>query len=121
VFAIAVAQRDRHLLEALACFLGEGRIIDRPRRRSHHEPISELSISSAQAHRRATIPFAERFLLPCRKREPFEAWRDAFDDYLRDRPSRWGRGPSPCSEPGCSKPVRGRGLCRIHYYRATGY
>ncbi len=34
---------------------------------------------------------------------------------------RLGKGPSGCSEFGCDRPVRGRRLCRSHYYRATGY
>ena len=33
----------------------------------------------------------------------------------------WGKGLSTCSVEGCDRPVRGRGLCRRHYYRATGY
>jgi hypothetical protein len=37
------------------------------------------------------------------------------------RPSRHGKAPSSCSVDGCGRPVRGRGLCRSHYYRATGY
>jgi hypothetical protein len=121
VFAIAVAQRDRPLLEALVAFLGHGRILDRARRRPHHEPISELSISSSLVHRRATIPFAEHFLLPSAKRRQFEHWRAQLEAYEAERPSQWRRGPSPCSIDGCEKPVRGRGLCRSHYYRATGY
>ena len=55
------------------------------------------------------------------KRDQFDRWREEFDTYERAHPTQWGRGPSTCSEPGCHKPVRGRGLCRSHYYRATGY
>ena len=72
-------------------------------------------------HREATIAFAERYLLPSAKRDQFEQWRAEMDEYLQAHPSRWGLGPSRCSQPGCEKPVRGRGLCRAHYYRATGY
>jgi hypothetical protein len=67
------------------------------------------------------IPFSERYLLPCAKRTQFERWRDELLAYRRDRPSRYGRGPSTCSVPGCGRPVRGQGVCRIHYYRLTGY
>jgi LAGLIDADG endonuclease len=121
VFQIAMANRDRPLLEALRMFLGFGSIHDVARRRSHWEPQSVLTIASRKAHHAATIPFAERYLLRCAKRNQFEAWRDALLQYELDRPTRYGKGPSPCSIPGCGKPVRGRGLCRSHYYRATGY
>ena len=41
-------------------------------------------------------------------------------EYEARFPSNWGTGPSPCAIAGCDKPVRGRGLCRAHYYAATG-
>ena len=121
VFQVNVATRDLALLEQLRSFLGYGSITARPPGRPGHLPTSEFRVSSFRAHREATIPFAERYLIPCAKRDQFERWRAEMDEYLRAHPSRWGLGPSPCSVPGCGKPVRGRGLCRSHYYRATGY
>jgi len=121
VFGVTVAQRDRPLLGALTAFLGAGSIRDKPARRSHHQPLSEFTIASMREHRTATIPFAERYLLPCHKREQFEAWREAIAEYERTRPSQYGRGRSTCTIPACEKPVRGRLLCRSHYYRVTGY
>jgi hypothetical protein len=121
VFSLSMASRDRRLLEALQDLLGFGCINDAPPRHAHWQPMSTLCIASNKAHRAATIPFAERFLLVSAKREQFEAWRQRLDEYERDRPSRYGKGPSPCSQAGCERPVRGRGLCRSHYYLATGY
>jgi len=121
VFEMSMATRDRPVLEALRSFLGYGSIGDRPARRANWQPMSTFSIASLRAHRAATIPFAERFLLPCAKKAQFERWRDALISYEAMRPSRYGMGRSPCSAPGCDKPVRGRRLCRSHYYRATGY
>ena len=121
VFGVTVATRDRPLLEALACFLGHGVIRDTPSVHAGRQPLSQFAISSSAMHRAATIPFAEQYLLPCLKRRQFEVWRDALADYEDRRPSQYGRGPSPCSIAGCGKPVRGRGLCRSHYYRATGH
>jgi hypothetical protein len=121
VFQISMAQRDLHLLEALRAVLGFGSIRGVPRAREHWQPIATYSVSSRRAHHRATIPFFERFLLPSAKRHQFELWRDALRSYEVLRPSRHGKGRSPCSVPGCDKPVRGRMLCRSHYYRATGY
>lgn len=121
VFGVTVARRDRPLLGALTAFLGAGTIRDKPARVSHHQPLSEFTIASMRAHRTATIPFAERYLLPCHKREQFEAWVEAIAEYERTRPSQYGRGRSTCTIPGCEKPVRGRKLCRSHYYRVTGY
>ncbi len=121
VFQVTVARRDRALLEELRSFLGYGSIADRRARRPEHQPTTTFSVASFRAHREATIPFAERYLLPSAKRDQFERWRGEMEEYLEAHPSRWGLGPSPCSVPGCGKPVRGRGLCRAHYYRATGY
>ncbi|MCZ7526974.1 MAG: hypothetical protein M5U14_11670 [Acidimicrobiia bacterium] len=121
VFQLAMAERDRPLLEALRGVLGFGSIhVQRPRR-PHHQPVAVLTIASRRAHHAATIPFSERFLLPCAKRRQFERWRDALLAYERDLVARGLRGRSRCSAPGCDRPVRGRGLCRRHYYRATGY
>jgi hypothetical protein len=120
-FGVAVASRDRPLLETLAMFLGTGTIREHPPAEVHHQPTSVFEIASARRHHAVTIPFAETFLLPCRKREQFERWRSRLVEYEANRPSQYGRGPSRCSMPDCGKPVRGRGLCRSHYYRVTGY
>ncbi len=116
-----MAIRDRPSLEALQAFLGYGCINDAPPRRRGWQPTATYTVASNRAHHVATIPFGQRFLLPSAKRAQFERWRDALYTYERDRPTRYGKGPSPCSEPGCERPVRGRGLCRSHYYRVTGY
>jgi hypothetical protein len=120
VFSITMASRDRPLLEALQSFLGYGSILDRPAQ-GQWLPASTFTINSRLAHLTSTIPFADHFLLPCEKRKQFEEWRSRFMEHEADRPTRWGRGRSLCSELGCDLPVRGRGLCRRHYYRATGY
>jgi hypothetical protein len=121
VFQVAMADRDRPLLEALRTFLGFGSIHDVPKRRSHWEPESVLTVASRKAHHAATIPFAECYLLPCAKRGQFDRWHAALIAFENERPTRYGKGRSRCSVPRCGKPVRGRGLCRSHYYRATGY
>lgn len=121
VFTVAVASRDRPLLETLQEFLGWGSISSQGSRRPGWLPTSTFCINSRRAHHAATIPFAEQYLLPSAKRQQYERWRDAVLAYEVEHPSRWGKGPSNCSVPGCDQPVRGRGLCRSHYYRATGY
>jgi len=120
VFSVVMAIRDLLLLETLRDFLGYGAINRSPPRKPHHQPLAGLTIASFKAHRAATIPFAEQFLLPCAKRRQFEAWRDAMDVYERERTSHRRQHPSICSLAGCEKPVRGRGLCRSHYYAVTG-
>jgi hypothetical protein len=118
MFQVAVARRDRRLLETLQSFLGAGSIFDNPSRRAGWQPTSTLSIASLRAHHSATIPFADRYLLASAKRRQFAAWRARLEEYDTNR-SR--RTRSRCSAPGCDGLVRGRGLCRAHYYRATGY
>jgi hypothetical protein len=121
VFDVTMASWDRPILVALRTVLGSGSLNDRPARRAHWQPTSTLRVTSRLAHRRATIPFFDRYLLPCHKRDQFDLWRAALASYDAIHPSRWGNGPSVCSEPDCDGVVRGRGHCRRHYYRATGY
>ena len=121
VFQVTMAARDRPLLGALQAYLGYGSLYDRPSRNSRWLPTVSFTINSIAAHRAATIPFAERFLLPCAKRDQFDQWRQALEAFDSEHPNRFGKGRSACSEPNCDGPVRGRGLCRSHYYRATGY
>jgi hypothetical protein len=118
VFQIAVATRDRHLLDALRTYLGAGSIYDQPRRKRHWQPTSTLCVASRKAHRERVIPFADQFLLPGAKRRQFETWRESLHRYEHLHPP---RRRSVCSMEGCDGLVRGRGLCRSHYYRATGY
>jgi hypothetical protein len=120
-FGISMASRDRPLLIDLACLFGVGSVRDSQTRVAGHLPISTFIVDSVRHHKIATIPFAAAFIPPSQKRVQFEAWRDALLAYERDRPTQYGRGPSTCSEPDCDRPVRGRGLCRSHYFRATGY
>jgi hypothetical protein len=120
VFTLTMARRDRALLEQLRDRLGCGSIYDAPPQRDGWQPTSTLTISSRKAHVAATVPFMDEFLLaPTHKRVQYNEWRQTlFADEI-EHPRREGR--STCSEHDCERPVRGRGLCRSHYYRATGY
>jgi LAGLIDADG endonuclease len=120
-FGVTVATRDLPLLMQLRALLGFGSIHTVRPRQPHHQPLSTLTVASLRAHHAATIPFAETFLPACAKRVQFEQWEAALRSYESLRPTWVGRGRSRCSEPGCDGFVRGRGLCRSHYYRATGY
>jgi len=118
-FAVQVASRDRPLLETLKTLLGVGTIRDELARKSHWQPMSRFEVTSRREHRAAVIPFADQFLLPCAKRRQFENWLSILeeDEMLHPFP----KGRSSCSVPRCSRLVRGKGLCRSHYYQATGY
>lgn len=121
VFTMTMASRDRGLLEALQRFLGYGSIRDAPPAREGWQPTSTLQVSSLTAHHAATVPFFDRYLLPCAKRAQYDGWKAGMEAYELEHPSRYGKGPSSCRAEGCDRPVRGRGLCRSHYYRVTGY
>lgn len=118
-FDVTVATRDRPMLEQLRTFLGFGSITDRRPRMPRWQPTSQLRVASIKAHLAATILWANEHLLVSHKREQYERWRHALLRYEIEHPRRMDR--SRCSEPGCDDFVRGRGLCRRHYYRATGY
>jgi hypothetical protein len=118
---VTMASRDRPLLQALREFLGYGSITETPSRQVGWQPTSHFRINSRRGHHAATIPFAEQFLLPSHKREQFVEWRDAFLANEQAHPSKFGKGRSTCSVDDCPLPVRGRGLCRKHYYRETGW
>ena len=120
-FQLSLVTLDRPLLQTLRAFLGAGSIYDAPARNERWQPVSTLNITSERAHLDRTIPFAERYLLASAKRHQFESWRDRLFEYRATRPTQWGRGRSTCSIDACDKPVRGRGLCRSHYYQVTGY
>lgn len=121
VFSLSMAERDRQIIEALRTILGVGSLHRKPARVAHHLDQVRLTVSGRRSHHRATIPFMDRYLLPSAKRCQYESWRDALYEHEEKHPSRFGKGPTPCSVDGCEKPVRGRSLCRSHYYRATGY
>lgn len=121
-FKVTMAERDRALLQGLRDFLGAGALRDdTPPRLPHWLPTVTFAITAERTHLAVTIPFGERYLLPCAKLDQFDAWKHRLLDYRAARPTQYGRGPSPCSVEGCEKPVRGQRLCRSHYYRATGY
>jgi hypothetical protein len=121
VFAIEMRDEDGDLLEALASGFGCGSIYSRPARRPGHASSRSFEVGAIADHHRATIPFARVFMPRSAKQQQFDAWCTDLLAYERNRPTQWGRGPSTCSESGCDRPVRGRGLCRSHYYRATGH
>ena len=121
VFTVQVEIRDRALLEVLRDFLGVGSVRTRLARKANWQPEAAFDVTSIKAHQDATIPFADRYLLPCAKRDQFEAWRASMTAYVERFDVRWGRGRSTCSIDGCEQLVRGRGLCRRHYYRVTGW
>jgi LAGLIDADG endonuclease len=123
VFSVAMATRDRPLVEALHSFLGVGSLRDSSARAAALQPISTLTVNSVRSHRAAVIPFADRYLLPSAKRAQFERWRAEMDSYWSALlpKQRSGDGRSTCSVESCDRFVRARGLCRSHYYRETGW
>lgn len=119
IFDLEMARRDEALVLQLHRFLGVGSIGHRSR--PNQLPTVRLRIASIRAHRRALIPFADRYLIAGVKRTQYPQWRAAPEEHLVERPYRWGEGRATCSVDGCVRPVRGQGLCRTHYYRATGH
>ncbi|HEX2850895.1 MAG TPA: LAGLIDADG family homing endonuclease [Acidimicrobiales bacterium] len=121
VFAMSLADRDLALLVALQQALHAGAIRHEPARSERWLAQVVLTVTGERSHLRSTIPFCERFLLPSAKRVQFEQWRDRLLEYRRRRSQLHPTGRSVCREPGCTGLVRGRGLCRHHYYLETGW
>ncbi len=121
VFVVQVARRDRRLLEALQQTLACGSIHEKQPARAGWQPTSVFTVSGIRSHRERVIPFMDRHLLGGHKRHQFELWVRAMDAHELAHPTRWGKGPSTCNIAGCDRAVRGRGLCRSHYYRETGH
>ena len=119
VFTVSVADRDLDVLLALQEMVGGGSLHRRPSRNGWL-PTATFSVSSNRMHLETTIPFADRYLLPSSKRMQYLAWRADLSAHLARHPTRWGRGRAQCTIEGCLDPVRARGLCRRHYYAATG-
>jgi hypothetical protein len=120
-FLVSMADRDLPLLIALRSFIGVGSIQYAAAPRVTWHPTATYSVSGRKGIREAVIPFCDTFLIASAKRTQYLRWRERFSDYEARFPSNWGAGPSPCAIAGCDRPVRGRGLCRVHYYRETGY
>lgn len=121
-FALTVAERDRRVVDALHRHLGgAGGVRRSPARRSHWQPTVTLQVTSIRDHLTATIPFAERYLLPVgRKHAQYRSWRDELAAYRRARRARQAERPTTCTTAGCGRPIRARDLCRGCYWRATG-
>jgi hypothetical protein len=120
VFSVEMAA-DHPMLELLWCYFGAGSLQALPPRRSGYLATTRFAIASNRRHLTTTIPIAEVHVLHSAKRRQFDAWRDELSAYLEAHPTRYGRGPSTCRMDGCDRPVRGRGLCRSHYYAETGH
>jgi hypothetical protein len=121
LFGVQVAADDVGLLREIQVTLGAGSIRLEEPRKAHWKRTAIYSVKSIKAHVTSTLPFMDRYLLPCAKRMQYFAWRENLDAYVKRHRVRWGMGRSTCSEVGCDQPVRGRGLCRSHYYRETGW
>jgi hypothetical protein len=116
-----MAARDAAVVVALRDFIGTGSIARLAPRRATWQPTVSYSVTGRRGVRDHVIPFCDTFLIASAKHTQYVRWRYAFREYEQHFPSKWGSGPSPCAIDGCNKPVRGRGLCRAHYYEATGY
>ena len=122
VFELSMALVDASLVHALHSFLGgAGTVRTRSPRRPGWQPEVCLTVASERLHRSVTIPFADRYLAPCHKRAQFDRWRRELEAYRARRIALLGEGRSRCVISGCERWVRGRGLCRSHYYEATGW
>ena len=120
VFGISVADRDLAILDALRAALGAGSLTrERKPRDPKWQPQATVRVSGRRQNVERVVPFMECWLpRHSRKYQQFAVWRDAL---LADVAARPFRVAGTCSVDGCEAPIRGRGLCRRHYYRATGY
>ena len=120
-FMLRMADRDLPVVTALRDFIGVGSIQHEEARRSTWLPTVNYTITGRRGIRTSLLPFCDTYLIAGAKRTQYLRWRGRFTEYEARFPSNWGAGPSPCAVAGCDRPVRGRGLCRVHYHEATGY
>jgi hypothetical protein len=121
LFGVSVQRSDLPLLERLRDVLGVGSICHSRPGKEHWQPTSTYAVNSIKAHVASVIPFFDIYLLPCAKKLQFDEWRAQLFAYVEKHHVRSVYGRSICSENGCDGIVRGRGLCRRHYYAVTGY
>ena len=115
IFQLTIARHDRALVarRMRSVLGGIGSIQDIASRQPNWLPLSTYRV--ALAHSRPGTSSSPSSTSSSSRRPSATssiAGATSSTRYERVHPTQWGRGPSTCSEPGCDKPVRGRGLCR---------
>lgn len=93
-FAVGLGALDERTCQALLSFLGVGRLIAFPRRKSHYDDELCFAVRSLPALVEVVVPFMDEHLPPSYKRTQYEAWRARLLHYWEHDAKRSGRARS---------------------------
>jgi hypothetical protein len=110
-FAVALGARDASACHLLHAYFGCGTVHAYPRRSPGFDDEVRFQVRRFADLRNVIVPFMDEHLPPSRKRDQFDAWREAL---LADAPRR-SAPPRSCLVDGCTRPHRAKGLCNTHY------
>ncbi len=96
--------------------IGTGHIFTSPRRKQHYADESTFAVQHIRELVECVVPFMDEWLPPSRKREQYEAWREALLMHWQHG----ARRVRPCTVDGCETPQRAKGVCRQHYFALFG-
>jgi hypothetical protein len=114
--AIAVGAVDASMCEMAQNVLGVGHIRSYTRRHPHFDDETVFAVQSVRDLVAVVVPFLDAHMPPCKKRDQYLVWRHKLIRFWNNDMKR----RRPCTEDGCDKPQRGRGVCRRHYYVRYG-
>jgi len=96
--------------------LGVSSVYRSTRRRPHYDDEVVFVVQSIRLLVEVVVPFMDAHLPASQKRRRYLIWREQLMRYWDEH----ARRVRSCSEPGCERFRRAKGLCRSHYFQRHG-